>query len=1579
MNDNQEGSENINEENSKNMEEGIEQKAIDMSKESLKRTSKVITKKIASKIISALLPIIIKVIVICVGLAVLFGAIDWILEWYTSIEMPELTYQAMGIDDLSDLVTIQGNETDGYHLEFVEDFDERLEAAIKKLNESYLTITINDKELLRKFILTEISSMYPNLSSNELTEIGVDTSVESSNSNASLTSLDKILFIGDSITVGLEEKGNINGNGCIYRAEVGKDAKYWLDNFNKLQGHDINGICIMIGVNNLNQSWARDLITKLHSEYPDKPIFVQRVLPVNPNYYTGYVTNEMINTYNSAIRSFCEEHAEELNVKYIDTSNNYVNEQGYLQNTDDGLHPNKYSYLADNIEKEILASNYTANEIEEDDEEELEVSDDDDDSSDIEIYVGTPEENAQQYLSTLDLKEKVSQMIMAIASSGDDLKQNVGGYVLLYGEANYGSLKEDIKAAKEYNDTEPIYASDEEGGEVEQVTSGYKSAAEYAEMAEESLSDAKSTLASDSKSKAQKMLEAGVNMNLAPVADLSSSESYMGKYKRSFGNDFNITTELVETVVTAFKSENLMSCLKHFPGYGDGKNTHNGTGTISKSKKELENDIAVFKKGIEAGATSILRSHLYYTNIDSEKPASLSEEVGKIIRNELKFDGIVMTDALNMEAITDIYSDPAELAVQCVKAGNDMIMTDKVQESIKGIVAAVKSGEIEESTIDASVKRILKTKFEYGLMDDYNLNATEQGDGKAFQGSITIKRVMPDKLIGEIGEIQGNAVVDNETAQESEVKELYDAILKFYNENGKLSQAAIKGIKTKELTEIDGKLDELYEKDKQTKKYYNDDDIVCRVKIYHTLIKNELEDRQESGEEGISVDRTAVNDNEVTEEELEVEGETTDGIKTKTINMTYVEYDTFLKYIEDKDTRALSLFTLNDDWELIIADWSYSSSGGLTLKEKSPIDYRSVMQKYTMPYEYLLFFLINGEDEEFSSAMADLAKDSEYIITIQDDVSTSISTTYTTQTVDTYVGDVFYSGGEIIGNSEETVVTESNSSKVELTYADSWIIKLERDNSYYNNLDTYKGTVTDTGVVEGSPSTTQGSLYDAGTITVTGSDGSEKEVYAKKRVSTTYKTTTRTVKSSYESGEPSVIGYDTKADNFVKLYKESSIAQFKLIDSWIIDDMIEKNAKTANMADLTRYLLYKATGRDFGVKEYDFEAIYKDNEFKTLSYGSTDISLTDSVLTRDVFIEALEAYYEKTGNLSFKQNFLSRAGEIYDLGEKYNVNPELIVTMALKESGFKSSGGNQNYWGLGTPNGASLKYIGSFEEGVRQLANSFESYQSGSGTWQEQLIISKYNERKAANCNTNGYGEPGTLKGMLSIYSDLCGENTKHREGDSGDGGNYYLKVIYGEEFEAKCGSVHKLGVDDYTIQEKADYTAWLYEKQLEYWNNIFGEFGSLGGLGGGTIVAEAIKLHEYLRTNGYVYAQAGVCLPNENGRTIDCSSYVTWVLINAGIDGFSEGMYQWTSDTFYSNPHGWQVVSVGEAQPGDIVEYAGHVEIIAENDPNSAYFRVYNCGGNSSINATGTDALPESSMSGRTKASARRILRIQQ
>lgn len=1052
--------------------------------------------------------------------------------------------------------------------------------------------------------------------------LGIDVSdqqFENTSNAPNLDSLNNFLFIGDSITVGLQNSGQIKASGVKYAAVVSKDAGYWRSNLDTIYNtapSNMQGICIMLGVNNLSDHISTEkLIQILHGKYPKVPIYVQKVLPVNDTLeaykLAGYnAHNDAINRYNEAIAEFCNSNSVVYNCYFIDTSEGYVDSNGLLLQTSDGLHPNNYEQLARNIENAIVNTNVDnnqedANQEENTNEEEGQEEDNQNKNKDLEIYIGTPEENAEQMLEDLNLEEKISQMIMAIASSADDLKQDVGGYTILYDSNN---LAEDIENSQSSNSIPAIYSSDDEGGEVQRVTDGEKSQRYYGKKAEEDgLESAQEELISDYKERAQTILESGINMNLAPVADLSSDNSYMGQYERSFGPDFDITSSLLEKAVQVYEEKGLISCLKHFPGYGNGQNTHEPQQYhLTANKTRVNRYIDVFKKGIEAGAPAILRSHLYYDAIDSENPAILSKEVGNIIRNDLNFDGVVITDALNMQTITKYYTDVAELAVKCVEAGNDMLMTDKVDESIQAIKQAVNSGRIDEATIDESVKRILTMKFEYGVMDTYNdkgNNLNRPGDGNPFQGAITIKRVMPNKEIGELKELEGEVQLGNGTQQLQEIKEVYNEALALYNDNGQLDTSKIANMSTDKLKEINEKFDELYEADKDTKIYYNDNNIVCKVKTYHNYIKEELKERKDNGEKNIEVDFAPIEDNKEGEK-LETEATNSEGIKSRNINMRYVSPETFDGYVETNDTRALSVYTLDENKNLIIANWSYNSSTGVKIKEASPINYRSVTDKYTMPYEYLLFMYIAGEDVDFVNGLADMATGAEIIITIQDDVSTTKTDTVVTQQVQTNENGNLYVG-EPYQISSQTVITETDSSKAELTYADTWFVRLEKDTSYRNNDTAYTGKNTDSG--ENTTSTTASS----GWYTInsqTDEDGNYSST--SQNIETTTTTTTRTVSSKYDSGETAITGLDDKEDRFIALYNDCPVFQNTLVPSWLFEAM-EANEKTVNLIDLTKYLLYKATGDDktFDVTEFDFDE-FKDNEFASIDVsGGQDILL----------------------------------------------------------------------------------------------------------------------------------------------------------------------------------------------------------------------------------------------------------------------------------------------------------------------------------------------------------------------------------
>lgn len=195
-------------------------------------------------------------------------------------------------------------------------------------------------------------------------------------------------------------------------------------------------------------------------------------------------------------------------------------------------------------------------------------------------------------------------------------------------------------------------------------------------------------------------------MNLAPVADVSQDPSHF-IYNRTLGKDANETAEYIRHVVTVMDECNIASCLKHFPGYGGNVDTHTLVAVDNRPLSQFrECDFLPFIAGIEAGADCVLVSHNIINAVDPLMPATLSKDVHDILRNELNFNGIIITDDMAMAAATD-YAEPYKTAVL---AGNDMLIVTDYNTAFNEIISGVKSGEIDESIINSAVNRILEGK-----------------------------------------------------------------------------------------------------------------------------------------------------------------------------------------------------------------------------------------------------------------------------------------------------------------------------------------------------------------------------------------------------------------------------------------------------------------------------------------------------------------------------------------------------------------------------------------------------------------------------------------------------------------------------------------------------------------------------------------------------------------------------------------------------------------------------------------------------------------------------------------------------
>lgn len=327
-----------------------------------------------------------------------------------------------------------------------------------------------------------------------------------------------------------------------------------------------------------------------------------------------------------------------------------------------------------------------------------------------------------EMLDNMTIPEKVGQMFMVRVPKEYADKRvseyHLGGYIM-FGRDFDNKTKEEvinnIASWQEASDIPMLIGVDEEGGTVNRISTNTEFRSEPFKSSQELYKDGGFDLIyEDTINKANFLKELGINVNFAPVVDVSTNpDDYI--YKRSFGKNANLTSEYASTVVTAMKEANIASVLKHFPGYGNNTDTHTGISIDNRSLESFkENDFLPFEAGIKAGANIVLVSHNIVTNIDSNNPASLSTRVHEILRNDLGFAGVIITDDLYMDAISKNYD--SSVAVLAILAGNDLICTTDFESQIPEVIAAVEDGTISIDRINESVRRILELKLELNLI-----------------------------------------------------------------------------------------------------------------------------------------------------------------------------------------------------------------------------------------------------------------------------------------------------------------------------------------------------------------------------------------------------------------------------------------------------------------------------------------------------------------------------------------------------------------------------------------------------------------------------------------------------------------------------------------------------------------------------------------------------------------------------------------------------------------------------------------------------------------------------------------------
>jgi len=347
------------------------------------------------------------------------------------------------------------------------------------------------------------------------------------------------------------------------------------------------------------------------------------------------------------------------------------------------------------------------------------------------------EEATNEYLEKMTLEQKVGQLFMyAFRKNSDNTdiievneyvrdsvsRFNLGG-VILYAD----NIKTEVQTKKLITELQAInsipmfIALDEEGGRKSRLNSssikhtviptaleiGMKNDIEYA-------FDIGKTIAED-------ISRLGFNMNMAPVADVNTNPDNPVIGDRSFGSDPYVVANMVKAEIDGMHSMNICTVIKHFPGHGDTSvDSHTGEVIIEHDLSRLEEvEFIPFKEGINSQTDAIMTAHIKMLKIDpSGKPATMSKYIlNDILRDKLKYDGIIITDALEMGAIT-MYYDSATAAVEAFKAGADILLMPKsLEEAYNALINEVNNGNIKIERLNQSVKRIIETKIKRGIIN----------------------------------------------------------------------------------------------------------------------------------------------------------------------------------------------------------------------------------------------------------------------------------------------------------------------------------------------------------------------------------------------------------------------------------------------------------------------------------------------------------------------------------------------------------------------------------------------------------------------------------------------------------------------------------------------------------------------------------------------------------------------------------------------------------------------------------------------------------------------------------------------
>ena len=337
-------------------------------------------------------------------------------------------------------------------------------------------------------------------------------------------------------------------------------------------------------------------------------------------------------------------------------------------------------------------------------------------------------QKAEEFMKGMTLEEKIGQMLFPrfnLTNYTDDIPiKKPGGFILFAYDFVFNEtfIQQYINKSQELSEANvglPLgLAVDEEGGTVVRVSPYHRDEGGFPspqQIYNESGNDGILKIDQEKRDLLRKFF---LNVNLAPVADISyNSSDYI--YDRTLGRGPEESAEYIEKDVEGYVNDNFTCCAKHFPGYGNNIDTHGDIAIDKRSYEQFQNeDFLTFEAAIRKQIPMILVSHNIVLCKDKKYPASLSKAWHDILRNELNYTGLILTDDLSMGAIKK-YTDNISEAVLAVNAGNDILLTSDYYKHYDALMKAADDGKITEETVDKACKRIIAWKFKY-------LNAKER-------------------------------------------------------------------------------------------------------------------------------------------------------------------------------------------------------------------------------------------------------------------------------------------------------------------------------------------------------------------------------------------------------------------------------------------------------------------------------------------------------------------------------------------------------------------------------------------------------------------------------------------------------------------------------------------------------------------------------------------------------------------------------------------------------------------------------------------------------------------------------------